>query len=191
MPDRDAIVSRRAAMGAGVRAAALLAAGGALGALASRAPARSQTRWQIDPWACTWCGQCATECVLAQSAVKCTQVFPLCGYCRLCTGFFDAQPHALDSGAENQLCPTNAIVRRHVEGQYYEYTINESACIGCGKCVKGCTLYGNGSFFLQINHALCVNCNQCTIASKCPSRAIGRVDREHPYLLKTTTSKPT
>ena len=36
--------------------------------------------------------------------------------------------------AENQACPTGAITRRFVETPYYEYTIDEELCNGCGKC---------------------------------------------------------
>ena len=141
--------------------------------------------WQIDPDLCTWCGRCQTDCVLNPSAVKCVQAFPICGYCRLCTGYFDAEPNALNAGAENQICPTGAIKRRHVEDQYYEYSIDAELCIGCAKCVDGCTRYGNGSFFLQINHDLCVQCNRCSIAANCPSRAIKQVPASKPYKIKT------
>jgi electron transport complex protein RnfB len=108
----------------------------------------------------------------------------MCGYCKLCTGYFEPQPNALNSGAENQLCPTGAIKRRFVENPYYEYTIDESLCIGCGKCVKGCNAFGNGSLFLQVRHDRCLNCNNCAIASACPANAFRRVPSNKPYLLK-------
>jgi electron transport complex protein RnfB len=139
--------------------------------------------WQIDPFKCTQCGRCATECVKSVSAVKCIHAYDLCGYCDLCGGYF--KPGAkLQTGAENQLCPTSAIQRRFIEEPYFEYVIDEDLCIGCAKCVKGCSSFGNGSLHLQIRHNLCLNCNQCAIASACPSNAISRVPASEPYLIK-------
>jgi electron transport complex protein RnfB len=37
---------------------------------------------------------------------------------------------------------------------------------------------------LQIRHNLCLNCNQCSIASNCPSDAISRVPADEPYIIK-------
>ena len=62
--------------------------------------------------------------------------------------------------------------------------IIEKDCIGCGKCVKGCNAFGNGSLYLQIRHDRCINCNECTIAKSCPSDAIKRVPAHTPYILK-------
>lgn len=140
--------------------------------------------WQIDPNKCIQCGNCATKCVLNTSAVKCVHGFALCGYCDLCTGYFEAQPNQLDSAAENQLCPTGAIKRSFVEDPYYEYIVDEPLCVGCGKCVKGCAAFGNGSLFLQVRHDRCLNCNQCRIAQECPAQALVRVPSSKPYLLK-------
>jgi Na+-translocating ferredoxin:NAD+ oxidoreductase subunit B len=141
-------------------------------------------RWQINPSKCIACGNCATYCVLEHSAVKCVNVYPICGYCKICFGYFEPEPFAITEGAENQLCPTGAIKRTFIEDPYYEYTIDESLCIGCGKCVKGCNTFGNGSFFLQVRHDVCVNCNECAIAAACPSGAFERVPAAKPYLLK-------
>ena len=182
MPDTPVETSRREALAGGMRAAGLLAIGGFLGAALFKSPARASC-WQIDPWKCTWCGKCATNCVLNPSAVKCYNVFPLCGYCNLCTGYFEPSPNSLTTAAENLLCPTDALVRRWVEGEYYEYTIDADKCIGCAKCVKGCTEFGNGSLFLQIDQKLCVECNQCSIARVCPAEAISRVPAAQPYVL--------
>jgi electron transport complex protein RnfB len=140
--------------------------------------------WQIDPHKCVACGNCATYCVLDISAVKCVHSYGMCGYCELCTGFFDPEPIELTTGAHNQLCPTGAILRHFVEEPYYEYTIDRSLCIGCGKCVKGCSTFGNGSLYLQIAHDRCVHCNECAISVACPSQAIVRVSAARPYLLK-------
>jgi len=108
----------------------------------------------------------------------------MCGYCELCTGYFEAEPAALNSGAENLLCPTGAIIRNKIEDPYHEYIIDEPLCIGCGKCVKGCSAFGNGSLFLQVRHDRCLNCNECSIAKSCPSGAFRRVPANQPYLLK-------
>lgn len=140
--------------------------------------------WQIDPTKCIQCGGCATNCVLSQSAVKCVHEYALCGYCKLCFGYFQPGAKELTEGAENQICPTGAINRRFVEDPFFEYTIDESLCIGCGKCVKGCNTFGNGSLFLQVRHDRCLNCNECSIARKCPANAFTRVDVEQPYILK-------
>lgn len=143
--------------------------------------------WQIDPWKCIQCGKCATNCVLYPSASKCVHAYGLCGYCDLCTGFFEAQPNALNTGAENQLCPTGALKRKYIEDPYYQYTIDAPVCIGCSKCVKGCSTFGNGSLMLQIDQSICVRCNQCSIASACPANAISRVPASQGYLMKTRT----
>ena len=140
--------------------------------------------WQIDPFKCTQCGQCATHCVLNPSAVKCVHSFAMCGYCELCFGFFQTDPSALDTGAENQMCPTGAINRRFVEEPYYEYTIDEDLCMGCGKCVKGCNTFGNRALYLQVRHDRCLNCNECAVAVSCPANAFIRLPADRPYVLK-------
>ena len=181
-------LSRRDLFKHGLRGLGALAATAGVAAVAHGAPEPDMV-WQIDPHKCTQCGRCATLCVLSPSAVKCVHAYAVCGYCDLCTGFFEAQPNGLNTGAENQLCPTDAIVRRFVEDPYFTYSIDEPACIGCARCVKGCTAYGNGSLFLQIRHDRCVNCNQCAIASDCPAQAISRVPRSQPYIIKSKPGK--
>lgn len=161
----------------------LVVAGSALGVLAGKAEER--TVWQLDPNKCTQCGKCETECVLTPSAVKVVHAYAMCGYCELCTGFFVPDPNDLNTGAENQQCPTGAITRTFIEDPYYEYKIKEDLCIGCGICVRGCGSFGNGSLFLQVRHDRCLNCNQCSIASACPALAFKRVPASDPYLLKT------
>lgn len=189
MPDEQQN-TRRAFLANLLQGVGLLAAGGAVAALA-RAHA-ANTVWQIDPDKCIQCDQCAKACVLHPSAVKCVHAYAKCGYCKLCFGFFESEsiPENLTgTGAEYQRCPTDAIKRRFIEDPYYEYHIDEERCIGCALCVKGCTAYGNGSLFLQIRHDRCVNCNQCAIATACPAEAISRVPTEHPYKLKTLEAK--
>jgi len=155
-----------------------------LAGMAVRNSRAGGTVWQIDPFKCTQCGRCATDCVLSESAVKCVHAYDLCGYCDLCGGYFKPGVIDLNTGAEHQLCPTAAIERRFIEEPYFEYIINEELCIGCAKCVKGCTSFGNGSLHLQIRHNECQNCNECSIARVCPSDAIRRVPANDPYLIK-------
>ena len=183
MQEKKSTISRRDFIRNSMRGVFLLGLGGVGGLVLSRSRADDMV-WQIDPYKCIQCGKCADRCVLEVSAVKCVHKFAMCGYCKLCTGYFDPQPNALNTGAENQLCPTGAIKRGFVEHPYYEYTIDESLCVGCGKCVKGCAAFGNGSLFLQVRHDRCLNCNQCAIAVTCPSRAFRRVPADKPYLLK-------
>lgn len=140
--------------------------------------------WQIDPEKCTQCGRCETHCVLNVSAVKCFHANKVCGYCDLCGGYYRSNVKELNTAAENLMCPTGAIQRKFVEDPYFEYTIDESLCNGCGKCVKGCTSFGNGSLYLQIKRDLCVDCNECQIAKVCPSKAITRVPITMAYNLK-------
>jgi electron transport complex protein RnfB len=140
--------------------------------------------WQIDPFKCTQCGQCKTNCVITPSASKCVHAYQMCGFCDLCGGYLRQGVKTISTGAENQLCPTGAITRKFVEEPYFEYTINEDLCDGCSKCVKGCGDFGNGSLYMQIRHNLCVNCNDCSIARACPSNAVIRVPALTPYLPK-------
>jgi Na+-translocating ferredoxin:NAD+ oxidoreductase subunit B len=176
---------RRAGLGAAIGAAAL--ATGCAGKVSAR-----RTVWQLDPAKCIQCGKCATECVLDPSAVKCVQAYSICGYCDLCFGYMppgiEPEMGIETPGAEAQLCPTGAINRKWVEGPHFEYSIDEELCIGCAKCVKGCNLFGNGSFFLQTRHNRCLNCNECKIAAACPSKAWSRVSADKPYMLKDEES---
>jgi Na+-translocating ferredoxin:NAD+ oxidoreductase subunit B len=184
-PPAEPAVSRRSLLGGCVRALGVLATAAGTAAVAGG----ERTVWQIDPDKCVHCGRCATACVLSPSAAKCVHAYALCGYCDLCTGFFKADAAELTTAAENQLCPTNAIIRRFIEDPYYEFTIDEERCVGCARCVQGCTAYGNGSLFMQIRHDRCTNCNQCAIAQACPSGAIRRVPADRPYLLRTRAGK--
>ena len=177
-------LSRRQFISGVGRGASFLALGGITGALAVRWHRRKMV-WQIDPFKCIACERCATHCVLHLSAVKCVHAFPMCGYCKLCFGFFQTNPTALNTGAENQMCPTGAIVREFTNDEpYYEYTIDESLCNACGKCVKGCETFGNGSLCLQVRHNLCLNCNECAIAAACPADAFIRLPADSPYVNK-------
>lgn len=163
------------------------AAGAALaGATAILIGRASSTKllWQIDPGLCVQCEKCSQNCVLPQSAVKTVHSLSICGYCDLCSGFLQPGAKSRDTGAENRLCPTGAIKRAFIEEPYFEYSIDESLCIGCGKCVKGCRSFGNGSLYLQVRHNLCLNCNECSIARACPAQAFKRTPARSPYILK-------
>ena len=180
-------VDRRKFLSDGIRTVSTVALAGAAGVLAGRTSCAEQLVWQLDPDKCMACANCATKCVLDVSAVKCVNCFDMCGYCDICTGYFEMGYTALDTAAENQACPTGAIVRRFVEersGQrFYEYTIDEPLCIGCGKCVKGCALM-NGSLYMQVEHDRCLDCNECAIAIACPTQAFYRIPASQREILK-------
>ena len=171
-----------------------LLAGGAVLALfgfsfrATRAK-KAEYFWQIDPDKCIFCGLCETDCVLPTSAVKCVHAKEVCGYCDLCGGYYRANVRDLNTAAENLMCPTGAIQRRFVEEPYFEYTITEELCVGCGKCAKGCNAFGNGAMYLQIKQELCKNCNEFELARVCPADAIKRVPMSRAYHLKKQQSQ--
>lgn len=177
----DKKINRRQFINAGVRYGMVLGALGLGTSLIKNSTADNYV-WQLDPRKCTQCGRCATSCVLSQSAVKCVHVYDMCGYCDLCGGYSKMETKIIDTAAENQLCPTAAINRKYIEEPFFEYQIDEDLCIGCGICVKGCGSFGNGSLQLQVSHDLCTNCNQCNIATVCPSEAFVRVPADSPYL---------
>ena len=180
-------VNRRGFLADGIRTVGTVALAGTAGVLAGRTSHAEQLVWQLDPDKCMACTNCATKCVLDVSAVKCVNCFDMCGYCDICTGYFEMGYTALDTAAENQACPTGAIVRRFVEersGQrFYEYTIDEPLCIGCGKCVKGCALM-NGSLYMQVEHDRCLDCNECAIAIACPTQAFYRIPASQTEIMK-------
>jgi len=188
MKERKQQVDRRNFIKSGGRWMAVVGLGSAAVGLCARsrmAKSGTITVWQIDPTKCIGCGNCTRFCVQNTSAVKCFHNHRMCGYCKLCTGFFDPNPIETENGAENQICPTAAIRRRFIEDPHFEYVIDADLCIGCGKCVEGCTSFGNGSLFLQIDQSLCKQCNQCAIEPNCPSHAIHRRPAGSPYCLKS------
>jgi electron transport complex protein RnfB len=176
-------IDRRKFLNSGIRATIVLGIGG-LGFGLLKNLSAEELVWQLDASKCIQCGRCATSCIMTPSAVKCIHVYAMCGYCDLCGGFFRPETKQLTTAAENQLCPTSAIKRKFVEEPFFEYEIIENLCIGCGKCVKGCEAFGNGSLQLQVSHNLCKNCNQCAIARVCPADAFSRVPVKSPYLFK-------
>jgi Na+-translocating ferredoxin:NAD+ oxidoreductase subunit B len=180
-------VNRRNFLADSIRTVGSVALAGAAGVLVGRTGTAEPMVWQLDPDKCIACTNCATKCVLDVSAVKCINCFDMCGYCDICTGYFEMGYLALDTAAENQACPTGAIVRRFIEersGQrFYEYTIDVPLCIGCGKCVKGCALM-NGSLYMQVEHDRCVDCNECAIALACPTQAFYRIPASQTEIMK-------
>ncbi len=181
-------MERRRFIRSGMQMALAVSLGGVAGISFLKANPKDLV-WQIDPFKCVQCGRCANECVMTPSAVKCVHAYALCGYCDLCGGYLKPNSNARSTGAENQLCPTAAIKRKFIEEPYYEYEIIEDLCIGCAKCVAGCTSFGNGSFHLQVRHNLCKNCNDCTIARVCPADAFVRVPSDTPYMIKGDFTK--
>jgi electron transport complex protein RnfB len=175
--------NRREFIRSGLHTLAGITLGGIAGVLINRSVSADMV-WQLDPGICVQCEKCSQNCVLPQSAVKVVHSFSMCGYCDLCSGYLQPGAKSRDTGAESQLCPTGALKRTFVEHPYFQYTIDESLCIGCGKCVKGCGAFGNGSMYLQVKHDLCVNCNECSIARSCPSGAYKRVPASKPYILR-------
>jgi electron transport complex protein RnfB len=176
-------MERRRFIRSGMQMALAVSLGGIAGVSLLKSTSKPMV-WQIDPFKCVQCGRCAKECVMTPSAVKCVHAYDLCGYCDLCGGYLKPDANARSTAAENQLCPTAAIKRRFIEEPYFEYVIEEDLCIGCAKCVAGCTSFGNGSLHLQIRHDRCKNCNECAIARVCPAEAFQRVQADTPYMIK-------
>ncbi len=188
--------SRRDFLKSWARRGGAVIVGGVAYGLVNRADADKV--WQLDPTVCTACkglidphsiepdgwGFCASDCVLKLSAVKAVNDFPDCGYCFICPGYYDTSSEKLDDQTYTGfICPVDAIVRKLVGlvdeydtlNNCYEYTIDESLCNGCGRCVEYCKPpWGNGSLRLEVRHSVCVDCNHCTIATACPVDAFFR-----------------
>jgi len=181
-------VKRREFIRTGLNTIAGLTVGGIAGLVAGNSGSEEMV-WQLDPNICVQCEKCATNCVLPHSAVKCVHSYSMCGYCDLCSGYLQPGAKVRDTAAENRLCPTGAIKRTYIEDPYFEYTIDETLCIACGKCVKGCVAFGNGSLQLQVRHDRCQNCNECSIGRSCPSGAFRRVPASRPYIMRGDEGK--
>jgi electron transport complex protein RnfB len=193
--------SRRQFMDRSLRIVGFAGIGGAAVLLTRRTAVSSV--FQVDPSRCAACDLCRTSCVLSQSAVKAVNEFTKCGYCQLCPSYYDVTSQPDEKGLPTgKTCPQDALKRRVVgkideedpNNNYYEYTIDEALCDGCGKCVKACKPpAGNGSLHLQIRFNRCDECDACAIQRVCPESAILRVPTpgrapayEHGETKKTT-----
>ncbi len=166
------------------RAIGLTALGAAATTLVVRR-ASAHAVFQVDPVKCAACDLCRTSCVLSLSAVKAVNDFAKCGYCQLCPAYMDVTSQPNEKGIPSgKVCPQDALKRRVVgredpddpNNNYYEYTVDEAQCTGCGKCIKACKPpAGNGSLRLEIRYNRCVTCNECSILVACPEAAIVRV----------------
>ena len=182
--------TRRDVLGYAARGTGLVVLGGTAAYLATRASAEGA--WVIDPTKCInvrlgatgveVCDKCATTCVLPLSAVRAVNEFSKCGRCCICPGYFDVTSEVGPDGLPTRkLCPRDAI-RREVIGEvdpddplnnFYEYTIDETLCNGCGKCVMACKEpAGLSSLRLEVRYDLCTACNRCSIAIACPEEAV-------------------
>ena len=175
--------SRRQFIDLSFRIAGLAGIGGAAALLTKRAAGNAV--FQVDPAKCAACDLCRTSCVLSHSAVKAVNNFSECGYCQLCPAYYDVASQPDDMGLPTgKTCPQDALKRRVVgkvdeedpNNNYYEYTIDEALCDGCGKCIKACKPpAGNGSLHLQVRYNRCLECDSCAIQIACPENAIVRV----------------
>lgn len=136
--------------------------------------------WAIDPEKCNGCGICETACVRTPSAVKAVNDQKKCSNCVVCYGHISNKDIASDKimseGAK--VCKYDAVVRKNYSGGVdgtFTYMIDDKKCTACGKCVHNCNIKGSKSMFLIIRPDLCLACNSCNIAAKCPQHAIDRV----------------
>jgi len=184
--------TRRDVLGHAVRGATLVGLGGMAAYLARRSSAEGA--WQLDRERCVnsrlgavgvgVCDKCATQCVLALSAVRAVNDHAKCGRCYICPAYFEIKSAVGPDGLPSQkLCPRDAIQRAPIgevdpkdpANNYYEYTIDETRCNGCGRCVMGCKEpAGLSSIRLEVRYDLCVDCNRCAIAIACPDEAYQR-----------------
>jgi electron transport complex protein RnfB len=185
--------TRRDVLGHAARGAVLVALGGTAGLLSFKASKAHV--WEIDIGQCVnsklgalgvdVCELCATECVLALSAIRAVNEFKKCGRCYICPAYFKITS-AVDSAGlpSEKVCPRDAIKREAIgwidpddpANNFYEYTIDETKCNGCGRCVMECKEpAGLGSIVLEVRHNSCLDCNRCTIATACPEDAYDRL----------------
>lgn len=185
--------TRREVLGHAARGAALAGLGGITALLWAKANATYA--WSIDPSRCidsrlgatgvSACERCSTECVVALSAVRAVNEFSKCGRCYVCPAYFRITSAVGPDGLPSEkVCPRDAIKREPIgwvdpddpANNFYEYSIDETLCNGCGRCVLECKEpAGLGSIKLEVRHDACLDCNRCAIAQACPEDAFLRL----------------
>jgi electron transport complex protein RnfB len=136
--------------------------------------------WAIDPEKCNGCGICETACVRTPSAVKAVNDQKKCSFCVVCYGHISNKNIESDKimSEGERVCKYDAVQRKNFSGTSdgsFVYSIDDKKCTACGLCVKNCNEKGTRSMFLIIRPDLCLACNSCNIAAKCPQKAIDRV----------------
>jgi Na+-translocating ferredoxin:NAD+ oxidoreductase subunit B len=184
--------TRREMMGHVARGAALTGLTGVACFLSLKA--RRAYAWEINVAKCIdsklgavgvdACERCASECVLSLSAVRAVNDHSRCGRCYICPAYFAiASAVGPDGLPSEKLCPRDAIKREAIgwvdpddpANNFYEYSIDEEKCNGCGRCVMECKEpAGLGSMCLEVRHDTCLDCNRCAIAIACPEDAYER-----------------
>lgn len=185
-------LTRRQMMETVARGAAFVGLGGLTGMLAMKAHATYA--WAVNTTKCInsklgavgvqACELCATECVVSLSAVRAVNDFSSCGRCYICPAYFKITSAVGPDGLPSEkVCPRDAIERKAIgwidpddpANNFYEYTIDETKCNGCGRCVMECKEpAGLGSIKLEVRHNVCLDCNRCSIAAACPEDAYVR-----------------
>ena len=185
-------IDRREMMRRVARGAAFLGLTGTTGFLTLKA--HKTYAWTIDTSRCInsklgalgvdVCELCASQCVVALSAVRAVNEFSKCGRCYICPAYFKITSAVGPDGLPSEkVCPRDAIKREAIgwvdpddpANNFYEYTIDEEKCNGCGRCIMECKEpAGLGSIRLEVRHDDCLNCNRCSIAIACPEEAYER-----------------
>jgi electron transport complex protein RnfB len=186
--------NRREVLGHAARGVALLGLTGTAGLLALKA--NKTYAWTIAHDRCInsklgavgveVCELCATDCVLTLSAVRAVNDFSKCGRCYICPAYYEITSAVGPDGLPSEkVCPRDAIKREAIgwidpddpANNFYEYTIDDMLCNGCGRCVLECKEpAGLGSIRLEVRHNVCLDCNRCSIATACPEDAYDRRD---------------
>ena len=189
---REKGYTRREVIGHVARGAALAGLAGTTGFLTLKA--HKVYAWEINPSICIdsklgvlgvdTCELCATECVLSLSAVRAVNEFSKCGRCYVCPAYYKITSAVGPDGLPSEkVCPRDAIKREAIgwvdpddpANNFYDYTIDEEKCNGCGRCVMECKEpAGLGSIRLEVRHDVCLDCNRCSISIACPADAYER-----------------
>ncbi len=184
--------TRRDVLKTAVRGSGALVLGGTVFYLTTKAGAEGT--WYVEPSKCInirlgetgrdACTLCSTSCVLPLSAIRAVNEFAECGRCCICPAYYDVTSETGKDGLPTKsLCPRDAIERKAIGfvdpddplNNFYEYTIDDKLCDGCGRCVMACKEpAGLGSIRLEVRYDLCLDCNRCTIAQVCPDDAMVR-----------------